>query len=64
MAAARHTPIVTLDHIGVSVRDLRAARRFYGAALGALGMKINMDVGSAFGMGSRTQTGNPVLDRN
>jgi catechol 2,3-dioxygenase-like lactoylglutathione lyase family enzyme len=55
MAAARHTPIVTLDHIGVSVRDLKAARRFYDAALGALGMKVNMDVGSAFGMGSRTQ---------
>jgi catechol 2,3-dioxygenase-like lactoylglutathione lyase family enzyme len=55
MAAARHTSIVNLDHIGAAVRDLKAARRFYGAALGAIGMKINMDVGTAFGMGSRTQ---------
>ena len=50
-----HTRIVPLDHIGVGVRDLRAARRFYTAALGAIGMKINMDVRSAFGMGSRTE---------
>ena len=55
MAASRHTTIVNLDHIGAGVRDLKAARAFYGAALGAIGMKINMDVGSAFGMGSRTQ---------
>jgi catechol 2,3-dioxygenase-like lactoylglutathione lyase family enzyme len=49
------TAIVPLDHIGVNVRDLRGARRFYTAALGAIGMKINMDVGSAFGMGSKTE---------
>ena len=55
MAAARRTRIVMLDHITAPVRDLAAARRFYRAALGAIGMKINMDVGSAFGMGSRTQ---------
>ena len=55
MPASRRTRIVALDHIGVAVRDLKAARAFYGAALGAIGMKINMDVGSAFGMGSRTQ---------
>ena len=55
MPASRRTPIVMLDHIGIAVRDLKAARAFYGAALGAIGMKINMDVGSAFGMGSRTQ---------
>ena len=55
MAATRHTSIVNLDHIGTAVRDLKAARTFYGAALGAIGMKINMDVGTAFGMGSRTQ---------
>jgi catechol 2,3-dioxygenase-like lactoylglutathione lyase family enzyme len=55
MAAARRTRIVTLDHITVPVRDLAGARRFYQAALGAIGMKINMDVGSAFGVGSRTQ---------
>ena len=55
MAANQHTSIVNLDHIGAAVRDLKAARTFYGAALGAIGMKINMDVGTAFGMGSRTQ---------
>jgi catechol 2,3-dioxygenase-like lactoylglutathione lyase family enzyme len=55
MSAARHTRIVPLDHITAPVRDLKAARRFYGAALGAIGMKVNMDVGDAFGMGSRTQ---------
>jgi catechol 2,3-dioxygenase-like lactoylglutathione lyase family enzyme len=49
------TRTVVLDHIGLNVRDLRAARRFYSAALGAVGMKVNMDVGSAFGMGSRTE---------
>jgi catechol 2,3-dioxygenase-like lactoylglutathione lyase family enzyme len=55
MPASRHTSIVNLDHIGAGVRDLEAARTFYGAALGAIGMKINMDLGTAFGMGSRTQ---------
>ena len=54
MSAAR-TRIASLDHITAPVRDLKAARAFYGAALGAIGMKINMDVGTAFGMGSRTQ---------
>ncbi|HMF42349.1 MAG TPA: VOC family protein [Polyangia bacterium] len=55
MAAARRTRIVEFDHMGIGVRDLKAARKFYTAALGALGMKINMDVGEAFGIGSRTQ---------
>ena len=55
MPASSQTRIVNLDHIGAAVKDLKAARRFYGAALGAIGMKINMDVGSAFGMGSQTQ---------
>jgi catechol 2,3-dioxygenase-like lactoylglutathione lyase family enzyme len=45
---------VELDHISAPVRDLRAARKFYGAALGAIGMKVNMDVGSASGWGSGT----------
>jgi catechol 2,3-dioxygenase-like lactoylglutathione lyase family enzyme len=48
----RHTDIVQLDHITVNVRDLCDARRFYAAALGALGMKVNLDVESAFGIGS------------
>lgn len=43
---------VDLDHISVPVRGLATARRFYEAALGALGMTINMDVGDGFGMGS------------
>jgi len=51
----RHTKIVTLDHISVPVRRLAAARRFYEAALGALGMKVNMEVPSALGMGSKNQ---------
>jgi catechol 2,3-dioxygenase-like lactoylglutathione lyase family enzyme len=49
------TPIVNLDHITLNVRDLRKARRFYQAALGALGMKINLDFQSAFGIGSKRQ---------
>jgi catechol 2,3-dioxygenase-like lactoylglutathione lyase family enzyme len=53
--AARRTRIVALDHIGIGVRDLKTARKFYAAALGAIGMKINMDVGEAFGVGSRTE---------
>jgi catechol 2,3-dioxygenase-like lactoylglutathione lyase family enzyme len=55
MKKTPRTPIVALDHLGANVRDLRAARRFYGAALGAIGMTINMDVGSAFGMGSKSE---------
>ena len=55
MPAARRTRIVVLDHIGIGVRDLKAARKLYAAALGAIGMKINMDVGEAFGIGSRTE---------
>jgi catechol 2,3-dioxygenase-like lactoylglutathione lyase family enzyme len=46
---------VELDHISVLVHDMKVARRFYQAALGAIGMKINMDLRSAFGMGSRGQ---------
>ena len=47
--------VVALDHISVNVRDLRAARRFYEAALGAIGMKVNMDVSTALGMGSKNE---------
>jgi catechol 2,3-dioxygenase-like lactoylglutathione lyase family enzyme len=46
---------VALDHVSLPVRRLAAARKFYGAALGAIGMTINMDVGSAFGMGSKKE---------
>lgn len=55
MPGRAQTKIVGLDHISAPVKDLRAARKFYEAALGAIGMKINMDVGEAFGMGSRDQ---------
>ncbi|MGH7440251.1 MAG: VOC family protein [Polyangiaceae bacterium] len=48
----RRSSPVALDHISVEVRDLKAAREFYTAALGAIGMRINLDVRSAFGMGS------------
>lgn len=54
-ALMRHTPIVALDHITVNVRDLDSARRFYEAALGAIGMKINLDFDSAFGLGSKKE---------
>jgi catechol 2,3-dioxygenase-like lactoylglutathione lyase family enzyme len=50
-----HTQIVALDHITVNVRDLKNARRFYGSALGAIGMKINLDFSTAFGMGSKSE---------
>jgi catechol 2,3-dioxygenase-like lactoylglutathione lyase family enzyme len=49
------TDTVVIDHMGITVRDLKWARAFYSAALGALGMRINMDVTSAFGFGSRDQ---------
>jgi catechol 2,3-dioxygenase-like lactoylglutathione lyase family enzyme len=45
--------MVDLDHIAAPVRDLRAARKFYGKALGAIGMRVNLEYGSAFGMGSK-----------
>jgi catechol 2,3-dioxygenase-like lactoylglutathione lyase family enzyme len=54
-AAPQHTAIVALDHITVPVRDLKAARAFYQAALGAIGMKVNLDFGSAFGIGSKRE---------
>ena len=50
-----HAGVVALDHISLPVRRLQEARRFYGAALGAIGMKINLDVSTAFGFGSRNQ---------
>jgi catechol 2,3-dioxygenase-like lactoylglutathione lyase family enzyme len=49
------SPNVALDHVSLPVRRLAAARKFYVAALGAIGMTINMDVGSAFGMGSKNE---------
>jgi catechol 2,3-dioxygenase-like lactoylglutathione lyase family enzyme len=51
----KHTRTVALDHISVPVKNLRAARAFYEAALGAIGMKVNLDFPSAFGVGSRDE---------
>jgi catechol 2,3-dioxygenase-like lactoylglutathione lyase family enzyme len=51
----KRTPIVMLDHVSLPVRRFAAARKFYEAALGAIGMKVNMEFGDAVGMGSRTQ---------
>jgi catechol 2,3-dioxygenase-like lactoylglutathione lyase family enzyme len=51
----RHTETVTLDHLTVPVKDLKAARTFYRAALAPLGMKVNLEYPSAFGMGSREE---------
>ena len=46
---------VALDHVSLPVKRLKAARKFYEEALGAIGMRVNMDVGSAFGMGSKKE---------
>ena len=43
---------VELDHISVPVRRYREARALYEAALGAIGMTVNLDVGDACGMGA------------
>lgn len=51
----KRTPLVELDHVSLTVRSIAKARKFYVAALGAIGMKINMDLKSAFGMGSKKQ---------
>jgi catechol 2,3-dioxygenase-like lactoylglutathione lyase family enzyme len=51
----KRTPIVGLDHISVNVKDLKRARAFYQDALGAIGMKINLDFDSSFGMGSKNE---------
>jgi catechol 2,3-dioxygenase-like lactoylglutathione lyase family enzyme len=55
MPKSRTRPNVALDHVSLPVRRLAAARKFYVAALGALGMTVNMDVGEAFGMGSQKE---------
>ena len=52
-ALTRHTRAVVLDHISLPVRDLKTARAFYSAALGAIGMRVNLDFSTAFGLGSR-----------
>ncbi len=54
-SVTRHTRTVVLDHVSLPVRDLKAARAFYSATLGAIGMRINLDFSSAFGLGSRDE---------
>lgn len=49
----KHT--VALDHISVPVRRFAAARAFYESALGAIGMKVNMEMADAFGMGAQRE---------
>jgi catechol 2,3-dioxygenase-like lactoylglutathione lyase family enzyme len=43
-----------VDHVGITCADLEAAKRFYDAALGALGHRRVMDVGVAVGYGSES----------
>ncbi|HEU0285000.1 MAG TPA: VOC family protein, partial [Sphingomicrobium sp.] len=48
-----------IDHIGIAVSDIGRSRKFYEAALGALGMSVQMEVtpeqtesgGTAMGFG-------------
>ena len=51
----KHTPLVQIDHLSLQVRSLKKARRFYEAALGVLGMKVNVEVPGALGMGSKKE---------
>ncbi|HET7282590.1 MAG TPA: VOC family protein [Sphingomicrobium sp.] len=34
-----------IDHLGIAVSDIAKSRKFYEAALGALGMSVQMEVG-------------------
>ena len=52
-----------IDHMGIAVSDIGRSRKFYEAALGALGMSVNMEVGpdqtesggTALGFGARDE---------
>ena len=52
-----------IDHMGIAVSDIERSRKFYEAALGALGMSVNMEVepdqtesgGTALGFGARDE---------
>jgi len=44
-------PEFVLDHVGLHVRDIDASRRFYRAALEPLGFDVEMDFGTALGIG-------------
>ena len=43
---------VELDHLSVAVKRYGKAKKLYEAALGAIGMTVNMDVGEACGFGA------------
>jgi catechol 2,3-dioxygenase-like lactoylglutathione lyase family enzyme len=45
-----------IDHMGISVSDIDRSRRFYEAALGPLGMSVQMEVG-----GDKTESGGTAL---
>ena len=45
-----------IDHMGISVSDLARSRAFYEAALGPLGMAVQMEVG-----GDNTESGGSAL---
>ncbi len=49
------TNLVALDHLSVPVRGFARARKFYEKALGAIGMKVNMEMGDAIGLGSKKE---------
>jgi catechol 2,3-dioxygenase-like lactoylglutathione lyase family enzyme len=51
----KRTRVVVLDHISVNVRRFKRAREFYRAALGAIGMKINLEFASSLGLGSQKE---------
>jgi catechol 2,3-dioxygenase-like lactoylglutathione lyase family enzyme len=44
-------PRYVLDHVGLTVSDLAAARRFYEAALEPLGFAVVVDFGNVLGLG-------------
>jgi catechol 2,3-dioxygenase-like lactoylglutathione lyase family enzyme len=51
----KRTRIIALDHISVNVRRFKRAREFYRAALGAIGMKINLEFATSLGLGSQKE---------
>ena len=55
VCSMKRTKLVLLDHVSLPVRRFATARKFYEAALGAIGMKVNMEFADAVGMGSKTQ---------
>lgn len=50
VGAAAYAPAM-IDHVGIPVADLAAARELYTALLAPLGVDVQMDVGPALGLG-------------